>query len=151
MVITSKHHKNKYKLQDPYTESMLQAKLGRYFKDGNHFNHVAEVKIARGGSLAFSKFEDHQLPSLVLANNVRRFKYHKLTDASLGIKPFDYICLSGVPAYVVCQFWKNIQQEICYFMPIDDVMKIKKSGVKSIKETDFMLRGITVDLSNYKN
>lgn len=146
---SSKHHQNEYKLQDPYHESDLQEKLCRYFDDGNAFDHVAEVKIVTGGTLNFNKFEPQQLPSLVAASR-KRGKYHKLTDASFGSKPFDYICCVNMPAYVVCQFWKNIQQEICYFMRIEEVMKIKNSGAKALKESDFMLRGHTVNLAKYK-
>lgn len=147
-MITSKHHKNKYKLKKPYYESDLQGKIGRWLKDNNYFNHVCEVKLVKGGTLNFNKFEEQQLPSLLKASTTG--KYHKLTDASVGRKPFDYVCFKGSSAYVACQFWKEIQQEIVYFMNIKEVMKIKNSGAKAIKETDFMLNGFTVNLSKYK-
>lgn len=145
---SSKFHKNKYKLQHPYQEKDLQAKIGRYLKEFP-FNHVAEVKVTEGGTLNFSKFEDQQLPSLLRANS-KLGKYHKLTDLSAGSKPFDYMCAVCMPAYIVCQFWKNIQQEICYFLDIKKVMEIKNSGQKSIKETVFMQYGFVINLDKYR-
>lgn len=145
---TSKTHINKYKLQDPYLEKHLQAKIGRWLKDGNMFAHVAEVKLVTGGTLNFNKFEDQQLPSLERAYG--EGLYYKLTDASIGCKPFDYMCCQKVDSYVVCQFWKKRQQEICYFMHIEDVMKIKDSGTKALKEEDFIKYGWSINLANYK-
>lgn len=150
MPYSSKLHQNKYKLQDPYLEKHLQAKIGRWLKDrGLPITHACEVKICDGGTLNFNKFRPQQLPSLVKANG-EIGKYHKLTDASVGSKPFDYFYMSGDAAYVACQFWKKRQQEICYFMSITDVMKIKNSGAKALKESDFMLHGFTVNLAKYK-
>ena len=147
-MITSKNHINKYKLEKPYLEKDLQGKIGRWLNDGNMFTHACEVKLVTGGTLAFSKFEDQQLPCLV--DVAGKGKYYKLTDASIGKKPFDYFCMEGESAYVACQFWKNIQQEIAYYMDIDGVMMLKKTGAKSIKETDFMLLGTTINLAKYK-
>jgi len=145
---TSKTHVNKYKLQSPYLEKHLQGKIGRWLKDGNYFDHDAEVKLITGGTLNFNKFEEQQLPSLWEAYTTG--KYHKLSDASIGTKPYDYICGKGRECYVVCQFWKNKQQEICYWMHIKHVMKIKESGVKALKEKDFIDHGFSVNLDKYR-
>ena len=158
---SSKHHIQKKKLQSPYLEKHLQGKIGRYTKDRiEEFKEAKktdpslaglggamEVKLVTGGTLAFSKFEDQQLPSLVKVKH--EGLYHKLTDASVGCKPFDYFVMYG-EAYVICQFWKNKQQEICYFLDIDKVMEIKKSGAKSLKEEDFFKWGHVINLSSYK-
>lgn len=146
--MTCKNHINKYKLKKDYHESDLQGKIGRWLKDAKMPTHACEVKITKGGTLNFSKFEDQQLPSLEKAAG--EGKYHKLTDASTGCKPFDYFYFRKGRAYVACQFWKDIQQEIVYFMHIKDVLKIKRTGAKSLKEKDFIDLGFSVNLSKYK-
>lgn len=145
----SKNHVNKHKLQSPYQEKDLQGKICRWLKDGNAFNHVAEVKITTGGTLNFNKFEPQQLPSLVKASS-KTGKYYKLTDASVGKKPFDYICPTKTMAFVVCQFWKNKQQELVYFINIKHVMNLKNSGLKALKEEHFLEYGFIINLADYK-
>jgi len=150
-MLSSKFHKNKYKLQSPYLEKHLQGKICRWWKDNKKeykelLGSIGEVKLVTGGTLAFSKFEDQQLPSLYKASH--EGLYHKLTDASLGFKPADFFIAKD--GFIFCQFWKNNQQEIAYYMNIRIAMKIKKAGMKSLKEQDFMLLGETINLEKYK-
>jgi len=155
MIVTSKQHVNKYKLQTPYLEKDLQGKIGRWINEKlRTFNlpeellgSLNEVKISTGGTIAFSKFEDQQIPSLMKSD--KSGLYHKMTDASFGSKPGDFVITKG--GYIFCQFWKNRQQEICYYMDIRSVIiKVKLRGEKSIKETDFMLHGHKINLADYK-
>ena len=145
---SSKHHNNKYKLQSPYVESDLQGKICRWLGD-TPFDMVGESKVSSGGTINFNDFEDQQLPSLVAANSDKGL-YHKPSDMLRLKKPFDFFCCVNRPAYVVAQFWKNRQQEICYLLDIKKVMEIKESGAKSLKEEDFMLWGRVINLAKYK-
>lgn len=95
---------------------------------------VYELKISHGNTVAFSKFEDQQLPSLWKAYSAA--KNVKLTDASYGIKPFDGFVACGIPAYVGIMFRIPLNQKEFYLIHIKEVMKIKSSGSKSIKKAD---------------
>ena len=115
-----------------FLESDCQALLCKWLKlPGNAFAHDAEVKVAKGGTLAFSKFEDQQLPSLDKVSNGT--KYWKIPDLG-GQNPYDYTCRHKDRAYVVIMFYKDKQQEFVYFIDINIVMLIKKLGYKSITE-----------------
>ena len=89
-----------------------------------------ELKISHGNTVAFSKFEDQQLPSLWLAYTTG--KNVKMTDASVGLKPFDGFMAIGCPAYVGIMFNIPENQTEFYLIHIKDVMDIKNSGAKSI-------------------
>ena len=60
----------------------------------------------------------------------------KMTDASLGLKPFDGMIIKGCPAYVGIMFNIPVNQKIFYLIHIKHVMDIKRSGSKSIKKRD---------------
>lgn len=118
-------------IKKEFNESDCQSLLCKWLKV-HGWSHDAEVKCVSGGTLAFSKFEDQQLPSLDKVSN--SIKYHKFTDASAGLKPYDYYCRKKDRAYVVIMFHKLKQQEWVYFIDINMAMLIKKLGYKSITE-----------------
>jgi len=99
-----------------------------------------ELKISKGNTVAFTKFEDQQLPSLL--KTYKEGKNIKLTDASYGLKPFDGMMLIKEDAYVGIMFNIPKNQKEFYLIHIKDVMKIKKSGAKSIKKVDCEKYGI---------
>jgi hypothetical protein len=92
-----------------------------------------ELKISHGSSVNFHCFRDQQLPSLwkTYTEGINI----KFTDASLGLKNYDGICYKG-PAYVGIMFKIPTNQKEFYLIHIKEVMKIKKSGSKSIKKLD---------------
>lgn len=60
-----------------------------------------EMKQTQGNSLPFSDVQDHQIAALEAANHGTLV--YKIPDVGYQ-NPFDGICLSGVPAYVVVKF-----------------------------------------------
>jgi len=93
-----------------------------------------ELKISHGNTVAFSKFEEQQLPSLWLSYTTG--KNVKLSDASLGLKPYDGYLFIRCDAYVGIMFNIPTNQKEFYLIHIKHVMAIKKSGSKSIKKLD---------------
>lgn len=110
------------------------------------FTCAYELKVSKGGTISFSKFKDQQLPALMKVRH--GIKHHKLTDASLGVKPFDGFCLRKEKAYVGVMLNINTKFGQCkfYLLDIDRVMKIKESGSKSLKLADFQSNGITITI-----
>ena len=113
-------------------ETHFQTLFGHWLK-AHKFKSVCELKISSGNTVAFSKFQDQQLPSLWQA--YKRGLYVKLTDASLGLKPFDCLVYKG-PAYVVIMFNIPETQKEFYIIHIKDVVRIKESGAKSVTKKD---------------
>lgn len=80
-----------------------------------------ELKISKGNTVPFSKFQDQQIPSLWKAYTTGlNIKY---TDMSLGMKNFDGICYNG-PAYVGIMFNIPDNQKEFYLIHIREVMKL---------------------------
>jgi len=122
-------------------EKHFQAKFGPWMeKPENGFTCAYELKISHGNTVAFSKFEDQQIPSLWKVYSA--IKHHKETDASCGIKPYDGYCLKKEPAYVGIMFNIPTNQKEFYLIHIREVMKIKNSGAKSITKKDCEAVGI---------
>lgn len=119
-------------------EKDLQRDFGRYVRSKNwrgvfkkKGSCAFELKIVKGGSrFRWKQIEPHQVEALKKAGNVffaRGFKkegrlnvdsgvYHKISDQSLGIKPFDCFYLSGcVYSGVVVGFGESGR---CYFVDI---------------------------------
>ena len=114
----------------PYKENHFQGEFSKDYKQSHKFPGVGtvpyELKRTIGGTVAFSKFEDQQLPSLVACKTHEGFNF-KLTDASLGAKPFDGIIFRDCPAsYVGIVFHANDKAKRSFwFIEIDDVMALK--------------------------
>ncbi|NKQ39523.1 MAG: hypothetical protein HF967_08695 [Methanosarcinales archaeon] len=106
---------------------------------------VYELKITKTNTLPFSKFEPHQLPAL------NKAKYgtltHKISDMSLGYKPFDFCVWSGCLAYVAIMFYKPRQSKCCYLLDIQTVYKLKEMpGKRSISLKDCVKLGTKIYL-----
>jgi len=132
-------------MKSNFKEKNFQSIFTKWMKE-HGFTCAYELKVSKGGTVAFSKFEDQQLPSLVKVKN--GILHHKLTDASIGYKPFDGFCLAKENAYVGAMFHiqTKLGQTRFYLLDIDKVMKIKNSGAKSLKLSDFQSNGITIDI-----
>ena len=90
-----------------------------------------ELKVTNGNTVAFSKFQDQQLPALYDAKH--GILHHKISDMSINLKPFDGFVYKNVDeAYV--GIWFNKYEE-AYFIDIDDVMMLKETQ-KSITIKD---------------
>lgn len=125
------------------TEARFQSEILTPWFKKNGWTCAYEAKVSAGNTINFNAFQDQQLPSLKKVKH--GILHHKLTDASIGLKPFDAFCLNKEKAYVVVMFQKDTKEgrKKFYLMDIDEVLKIKKSGAKSLKKSDFELRGCT--------
>lgn len=119
-------------------EKELQSKFTKWLQS-NGWTFAYELKVSKTNTLPFSKFQPQQLPSLYKAKHgILPIKY---TDASLGMKNFDGVCLSHVEAYVGIAFDININNHEIYLLDIDSVMKLKEKQ-KSITKKDCETLGI---------
>lgn len=126
-------------------EKHFQSEITKWFGEKkNKFNCVYELKISHGNTIPFSRFEEQQLPSLYQARYTG--KNIKLSDALRNLKPFDGMHLMGVPAYVGIMFNIPKNQKEFYFIGIDEVLKIKNSGAKSISKKDCQNLGVKFNL-----
>lgn len=141
--ISSKTEGAGKRLKKKFTESDMQTKLNKLLKT-THVTMAAELKCKRGGTLNFKDFEPQQLPSLEKVS--KKVFCHKLTDASIGLKPFDCFSMYKEKAYIICMFWKNRQQSIVYALDINIALMIKDFGYKSITEKMFDLYGFRIYL-----
>jgi len=113
----------------PYLEKHFQRDFTKWYKkeaENLVWPSLAYVlKRTTGGTVAFSKFEDQQLPALQ-ACCTQNGLHHELTDASLGINPFDGFLLRYADAYVGIVFYANDKaKREFWFIEIDDVMALK--------------------------
>jgi len=102
-----------------------------------------ELKASTGKTVPFSKFQDQQIPSLERA--WRSCHAHKMTDASLGIKPYDGFVYCESDAYVGIMYEMPQNQTECYFIHIEHVLKIKQNK-RSITKDDAIKYGIKIVL-----
>ena len=122
-------------------ESDFQSLFSPWMTDpANAFTCAYELKISNGNTVSWGKFRDQQIPSL--CETYYGVKHHKLTDASVGLKPYDGYCMKGEDAYVGIMFNIPVNQKIFYLIHIKEVMKIKNSGAKSITKKDCERVGI---------
>jgi len=131
-------------MKSNFKEKDFQSMWTKWVKKNAFASFPYELKISKGRTVAFSKFEDQQLPALQKASeNIFHFK---LTDASLGLKPFDGFVFKRTDAYVGIMFETKKQQDICYFLHISYVMALKEAGAKSIKLKDCEECGLRINL-----
>lgn len=129
MILLEKDFQEKF---GQWAEKFGKMAAPRISESGASF--VYELKISHGNTVAFTAFQDQQLPSLWKAYSAA--KNVKLTDASYGTKPFDGFFACRIPAYVGIMYKIPTNQKEFYLIHIKDVMKIKESGSKSIKKKD---------------
>lgn len=128
-----------------FKEKDFQSLFTKWFKI-HGWTFPYELKVNKGKTVPFSKFEPQQLPSLWKAYN--GIFHHKLTDASLGAKPFDGYGYKNVDAYVGIIFEKDKQQTIFYLIHIKKIMRLKETGAKSISLAFAKDNGIEINLKD---
>lgn len=128
-------------------EADFQSIFTKWAKKNFYKSAAFELKICKLKSLAFSRVEEHQVASLYKAKHTTLF--HKISDMSLGFKPFDCFTLSGAEAYVVIMFYKPKDRQYCYMVDIDEWIEYQvASKRKSITEDECASIGQKVDLIN---
>jgi penicillin-binding protein-related factor A (putative recombinase) len=92
-----------------------------------------ELKIAHKDTLYFKQLEEHQETWLLSVSN--GVAVYKITDDSIGYKPFDCFCLAGQRAYVVVLYPTS---KTFYLIPINNFVFYRdhKSKKKSLSEDD---------------
>jgi hypothetical protein len=85
-------------------EADFQTAFTKWLKNRWNKTGAFELKFTKSSCLPFSAVKDHQLLALQHAN--RSSLVYKISDGTLGQKPFDCFCLSAVPAYIVVRFEK---------------------------------------------
>lgn len=132
-------------------EAQFQTKISNLLRDINfvreHFPTLKfpyELKTTEGKTLPFSRFEPQQIPCLAKA--WKSCHHHKITDASLGIKPYDGYVFCKSPAYVGILFDRLNNKNVCYFIHIKYVLKLKEKK-KSISIEDASSLGIKIILN----
>lgn len=126
-------------------EADLQGKFGRWLRSeagGEVFPFACafELKAKEAGeSIAFDAVAVHQAAALEAASEYGEGVYYKLTDLSLGRKPFDCFWLKNAHAFVVVG-WRHSDGWHVYGVDIEDWQEIAdtfaKEGRKSIKEAE---------------
>ena len=117
------------------TESQFQTKFNQWLMN-IQFEHsfAAELKVTKKHYIAFSAVKQHQLNALWQVKH-RRFAY-KISDISLGLKPFDSFFFYKTPAYVVILYYKGPRKiNTAYIIDIDRFLdEMKTSKRKSLLE-----------------
>jgi len=86
------------------SEADFQTAFTKWLKNRFKKTAVFELKFCRGVSLPFSAVMDHQL--LALQHASTSSLAYKISDGTLGQKPFDCFSVFRVPAYIVVRFEK---------------------------------------------
>jgi hypothetical protein len=110
-------------------------------KDNKPSTAVYELKICHTDRLPISAVKSHQVTALLEA---KELFYHKISDASFGLKSFDCIFLNKPKAYVAILFFIPRKRKVVTLITIDEFIKIKEKGLsfemaKSISELTFNL------------
>jgi hypothetical protein len=133
-------------------ESKMQTAFGKWLRKGEGsevfpFPCAFELKLKeRGKRLPFRAVADHQEEALMSAIGLGEGSpgvYYKLTDLSVGRKPFDCFWLTGARtgAFVIAGWWEKGAGVHTYAMDIRDYLDMKTAkqsgGVRSAAESDF--------------
>ena len=126
-------------------ESDFQTLFTKWAKKNAKRSTAYELKICKEKSLPYTRIEEHQVAALYKAKHDTLF--HKISDMSLGYKPFDCFALSGADAYVVIMFYRPGHRRYCYAIDIDEWIEYQvESPRKSITEAEAKRIGTTIDL-----
>ena len=113
-------------------EKNLQILFGQWLqKNIDHFSTSAfELKLTKGGTFNFKnweKKEGHQIRNLLRAG-CNTGAYHKISDQSMGQKPFDCFLIKNSSTFLVIGFEKF---RICTILNIHDVWpKFRGESIK---------------------
>ena len=127
-----------------FKEKDFQGLLCKYIKKNkpNIPVHLGEAKISKGKTIRFNQFQPQQIPALKQA--ATEGLYYKLSDASFGAKPADYIFIRG--GYMALMFEVNKQQDIAYFLDVMVAITLQEVGLKSITLDHARALGIEIKL-----
>ena len=119
-------------------QSKLRVPFIKYMKEHNGLEGIFELKLSKNKAktVAWSKFEDQQLPSLYKAKH--EGLYWKLSDMDIRRKPADFFCVNN--GYVALCYYVPHQPKLVYFLDIDDVYVLKNTPKKRSIHLDDAIR-----------
>lgn len=111
-------------------EKDLYAPFSRFIAKnwGNRGSAVFELKRTHKKRFNKNLVEDHQIRALRMAKH--QSVYHKISDMSMGAKPFDSFIIKACEAWLVICFDRN-----AYFIDID-VWNSRVEAVVSLNEEE---------------
>jgi len=117
-----------------YAEKDFQSAWNRWLKFNWEGGSAGfELKITKKSSLPFSRVEAHQIQALLDVKHGSLI--YKISDQSIGFKPFDSFILTDAPAYVVIMYYKPRKQKRVCIIDVDTfVNEINTSKRKSLGE-----------------
>jgi len=117
---------------------MKEKDVQTLFGKKNQLTGVFELKLCKEKSLPFEAVAAHQVKALLRVEG--EGLYHKISDMSMGEKPFDCFYLAELPAYVVPVFYIPRKQKTAYYIRIKNFIKMMK-GADRKSFTEVMARG----------
>lgn len=103
---------------------------------------VYELKITKTNKLEYNKIKPHQIPALLETKHGR--KHHKISDQSMGYKPFDGFHIHKSAAYLIILFYKPQQTKVPIWIDVDKFVEFQKtSKYKYITEEQAKAIGIS--------
>lgn len=89
-------------------EAQFGLKFRRWLKANHHLvpSGAFELKQTTTTSLPFSALQEHQIDALLAAKSGKGI-VHKISDDSIGVKPFDYFYLRNSFGWVVIKYPKG--------------------------------------------
>ena len=115
-----------------YKESNLSSDFCKYLriKKPKELQHTfaLELKCKHGKEKLhlIRDFRDQQIPSLILSSTKQL--YHKISDLSVGLKPFDAFSLFKVDAYVAVCWYTPRKPKRLLFIPIERIQELLKNN-----------------------
>lgn len=107
-----------------FNERNFATLFGKWVRDKDEYRTaVFELKCIKKRSInPISDFRPHQLPALYRVKH--GCLYHKISDQSVGSKPFDSFKLCEIDAYVVILFYKPRKEKVFHIVDIDDFLTL---------------------------
>lgn len=109
-----------------YHEKDFQRDFNKWAKHVLKSNMACELKVTKGKSLPFDRLEEHQRHALLVAKH--KALSYKISDDSIGQKPFDAFVMSEVPATVVILFNSDEQRKEFFMCDIDVFLSEEESS-----------------------
>ena len=114
---------------------MKEKDIQKIFSKKNKVTGVFELKLVKEKRFNFRRLANHQALSLLGAES-EAGEYHKISDMSADIKPWDCQLIANTPAYLVLVWYVPRKNKSAYYIRIRDFEVYKSTGAKSITEEE---------------
>lgn len=104
-------------------ERDFQVAFSHYLKKKKPLTGVYELKISHKDHLPFNAVKEHQVNALLEAE--RDGFYHKISDSSFGLKPFDTVWLARPLAYVAILWYTPRKRKFVTLIRIKRFVALK--------------------------